>query len=86
MCPCYTLHTVKQLSLGLNDYRADCGQEPQTTTILVKVVSNFVGSTTVTAATLMAAASWNVCLNDPTRRSIGEADLCWYAAVHCCNA
>ena len=66
-----------------NRCRADCGQETQTTDILVQVKSNFVGSTSVTAATLMAAASWNICLNDATRRSIGEADLCWYACRNC---
>lgn len=57
--------------------RADCGQETQTTAILVQVVSNFIGSTSVSASVLMAAASWNLCLDDATRRSLGEADLCW---------
>ena len=58
-------------------YRADCGQETQTTSILVQVVSNFIGSTSVSASVLMAAASWNLCWDDSTRRSLGEADLCW---------
>ena len=61
----------------LNLYRADCGQETQTTAILVQVVSNFIGSTSVSASVLMAAATWNLCLDDSTRRSLGEADLCW---------
>ncbi|KAL3141617.1 hypothetical protein ABBQ32_004857 [Trebouxia sp. C0010 RCD-2024] len=58
--------------------KADCGQETQTTAILVQVVSNFIGSTSVSASVLMAAASWNLCLDDATRRSLGEADLCWF--------
>ena len=57
--------------------RADCGQEMQTTSILVQVISNFIGSTSVSASVLMTAASWNLCLDDSTRRSLGEADLCW---------
>ncbi|DBA89815.1 hypothetical protein WJX79_008735 [Trebouxia sp. C0005] len=58
--------------------KADCG-EATTTPILVQVISNFIGSTSVSASVLMAAASWNLCLDDATRRSIGEADLCWFA-------
>ena len=70
-------------------YRADCGQATQTTPILVQVISNFIGSTSVSASVLMAAASWNLCLDDPTRRSLGEADLCWYCPQrpnNLCNA
>ncbi|KAK9804279.1 hypothetical protein WJX72_004431 [[Myrmecia] bisecta] len=58
--------------------KADCGQETQTTHILVQVTSNFVGHPNISPSVLMAAVSWNVCLADEQRRARGEADLCWF--------
>ena len=64
-------------STSLSPCRADCGKETRITPILVQVQSNFVGHPTISASVLMASATWNLCLDDATRRSRGEQDLCW---------
>ena len=68
---------VQQSSSVSVPCRADCGKETQITPILVQVQSNFVGHPTISPSVLMASATWNLCLDDPTRRSRGEQDLCW---------
>ena len=60
--------------------RADCGAAPNTTRLLVRLSSNFAGHPLLAPRVLMAAASWNLCLQDSARRRRGDADLCWCAA------
>eukprot|EP00887_Chlorella_sp_A99_P001293 scaffold14.g1293.t1 len=51
---------------------ADCGAEPNTSKILVKVSWNFGGHPLLAPGLLMTLASWNFCLER------GDGDLCWF--------
>jgi hypothetical protein len=57
--------------------RADCGTQAAARRVVVAVTGDFTGHASLSARTLMAAASWNLCLDDAARRARGEADLCW---------
>uniref|UniRef100_A0A061REY9 Polycystin cation channel family n=3 Tax=Tetraselmis sp. GSL018 TaxID=582737 RepID=A0A061REY9_9CHLO len=58
--------------------KADCGMQQNLTRILVVVQHDFTGHPTANPRVLMAAAKWNMCLRDESRRARGEADLCWF--------
>lgn len=57
--------------------RADCGAEPRTARVVVAATADFTGHALLGARALMAAARWNLCLDDGARRARGDADLCW---------
>ncbi|GAX83855.1 hypothetical protein CEUSTIGMA_g11280.t1 [Chlamydomonas eustigma] len=58
--------------------KADCGTNSNVTSIVVNVKADFTGHPTISPQVLMANAVWNLCLDDPTTRARGEADLCWF--------
>jgi len=58
--------------------KADCGENPNVTSIVVNVRADFTNHPTITPRVLMTNAVWNLCLQDLARRQRGEADLCWY--------
>lgn len=58
--------------------RADCGTNPNTTSIAVNVRADFTGHPSISPRVLMNNAKWNLCLEDDARRKRGEADLCWW--------
>ena len=60
---------------------ADCGAQPNTTRAVVVATADFAGHPSLSAATLQASASWNLCLEDGARRKRGEPDLCWCGSV-----
>uniref|UniRef100_A0A7S0S4K2 Uncharacterized protein n=1 Tax=Chlamydomonas leiostraca TaxID=1034604 RepID=A0A7S0S4K2_9CHLO len=60
--------------------RADCGLNPNTTSVVVNVRADFTGHPSISPRVLMNNAKWNLCLEDDARRKRGEADLCWYDA------
>ncbi|KAG2441285.1 hypothetical protein HYH02_010124 [Chlamydomonas schloesseri] len=65
-------------SWGRFGCRADCGQNTNTTSVVVNVRADFTGHPSISARVLMNNAKWNLCLEDEARRKRGEADLCWY--------
>lgn len=65
-------------SWGRFGCRADCGNNPNTTKIVVNVRADFTGHPSISPRVLMNNAKWNLCLEDEARRKRGEADLCWY--------
>ncbi|GFR48750.1 hypothetical protein Agub_g10708 [Astrephomene gubernaculifera] len=65
-------------SWGRFGCKADCGENPNTTAIVVNVRADFTGHPSISARVLMNNAKWNLCLEDEARRKRGEADLCWY--------
>ncbi|EFN56533.1 hypothetical protein CHLNCDRAFT_144169 [Chlorella variabilis] len=69
---------IEFAAFGRFGCKADCGVEPNTTRLLVKVRSNFGGHPLLAPRLLMAAARWNVCLMDAARRQRGDPDLCWF--------
>ncbi|KXZ48315.1 hypothetical protein GPECTOR_29g9 [Gonium pectorale] len=66
-------------SWGRFGCKADCGSNPNTTSIVVNVRADFTGHPSISARVLMNNAKWNLCLEDEARRKRGEADLCWYS-------
>ncbi|EFJ43954.1 hypothetical protein VOLCADRAFT_95902 [Volvox carteri f. nagariensis] len=64
-------------SWGRFGCQADCGQNTNTTPIVVNVRADFTGHPSISSRVLMNNAKWNLCLEDEARRKRGEADLCW---------
>lgn len=50
-----------------------------------QVRSNFAGHPLLAPRLLMAAARWNLCLQDNDRRQRGDPDLCWCAWLALCS-
>jgi hypothetical protein len=57
--------------------RADCGMNPNVTSVVVAVSADFTNHQSLSPRMLMNYVSWNVCLNDTHRRARGQPDLCW---------
>ena len=58
--------------------RADCGEEKNTTRIMVQIKANFAGQISPSPRILMSNARWNLCLDDPERHKRGQEELCWF--------
>lgn len=57
--------------------QADCGLNPNTSKIIVRLSGDFTGHPSISANTLMAQVKWNLCLNDTSRIRRGLPVLCW---------
>eukprot|EP00878_Enallax_costatus_P022667 GHUV01024067.1.p1 GENE.GHUV01024067.1~~GHUV01024067.1.p1 ORF type:complete len:329 (+),score=70.35 GHUV01024067.1:891-1877(+) len=58
--------------------QADCGLNPNTTRVIVRVSADFTGHPSISPKTLMGQVTWNLCLNDTLRTKRGLPALCWF--------